>query len=129
MDRAESPPRAGTRAAAGRAWEARAERYLAAHGLQPVARNHRCRGGELDLVMLADDTLVFVEVRYRGNARHGSALESIDQRKQARVILAARDFLARHPQHAARPCRFDVIAVSGPANAPRCDWIAGAFSA
>ena len=75
------------------------------------------------------DSLVFVEVRYRRSARHGSALESIDARKQRRLILAAEDFLSRHPQHAARPCRFDVVAVHGPGAAPRCDWIAGAFSA
>lgn len=97
--------------------------------MQYVSRNHRCRGGELDLVMLADAVLVFVEVRYRRGARYGSAAESIDGRKQQRLIRAAEDFLMRHPQFANHPCRFDVIALYGDANTPGCDWIAGAFSA
>lgn len=94
-----------------------------------VARNHTCRGGEIDLVMLADDALVFVEVRYRRGARFGSAVESIDERKQKRLIRAAEDFLMRHPHFANLACRFDVMAMYGDASRPRCDWIAGAFSA
>ncbi len=94
-----------------------------------VARNHRCRGGELDLVMLAGDVLVFVEVRYRRGARFGSAAESVNARKQQRLIRAAQDFLMRYPQLANHPCRFDVIALYGESSAPGCDWIAGAFSA
>jgi putative endonuclease len=97
--------------------------------MQCVARNHRCRGGELDLVMLADELLVFVEVRYRRGARFGSAAESVDARKQQRVIHAAEDFLMRYPQFANHPCRFDVIALYGDGSSPACDWIAGAFSA
>lgn len=123
------PRRRGARPRARDAWEARAERYLVAHGLRCVARNHRCRGGEIDLVMQSDATLVFVEVRYRASARHGSAAESVDLRKQGRIVLAAHDFLARHAQFADSPCRFDVLAVHGPASMPRCEWIAGAFSA
>ncbi|MGE0859711.1 MAG: YraN family protein [Gammaproteobacteria bacterium] len=130
MDSAHAEPRRrGARARPRDAWEARAERYLEAHGLRCVARNHRCRGGEIDLVMLSDETLVFVEVRYRASARHGGAAESVDLRKQGRIVLAAQDFLARHARFADSPCRFDVIAVHGPANMPRCEWIAGAFSA
>ena len=116
-------PRAGER------WERHAETFLTTRGMQSVARNHRCRGGELDLVMLADAVLVFVEVRYRRGARYGSAVESIDAHKQRRLICAAEDFLMRHPQWANHPCRFDVIALYGDANTPGCHWIAGAFSA
>lgn len=94
-----------------------------------VARNHACRGGEIDLVMLAGDMLVFVEVRYRRGTRYGSPVETIDQRKQQRLIRAAEDFLMHHPQFANHACRFDVMALYGDAGRPRCDWIAGAFSA
>lgn len=113
----------------GQRWEHCAESFLTARGLRCVARNHHCRGGEIDLVMLAGELLVFVEVRYRRNARYGSAVESVDARKQGRIILAAQDFLMRHQEFAEHACRFDVVALHGDVSAPGCDWIAGAFSA
>jgi putative endonuclease len=79
--------------------------------------------------MLADQQLVFVEVRYRRGTRFGTAAETVDARKQQRLIRAAEDFLMRFPQFANHACRFDVIALYGDAGAPGCDWIAGAFSA
>lgn len=109
--------------------ENRAEAHLNARGLETVARNHACRGGEIDLVMLDGDTLVFVEVRFRSSTRYGSAAESVDARKQARLVLAARHFLASRSEFAHHPCRFDVVAASGAVDAPRIDWISGAFSA
>ena len=113
----------------GQQFEHRAEEFLHQRGLRTIARNHRCRGGELDLVMHAGATLVFVEVRYRRAARFGSAAETIDPRKQARIVRAAMHFLTVHHEFANYPCRFDVIAMYGDAHAPTCDWIAGAFSA
>lgn len=118
-----------TRACSGQRWERRAEAYLVAQGMRCVTRNHRCRGGEIDLVMLAADTLVFVEVRYRRGTRFGTAAETIDTRKQQRIVHAAQHFLMLHHEFANSPCRFDVIALYGDARAPGCDWIAGAFSA
>lgn len=97
--------------------------------MRVIARNHRCRGGEIDLVMQEDAVVVFVEVRYRRASRYGDALATIDARKQARIVTAAQDFLVAHPQYANCPCRFDVIALGGSMRIPRCDWIAGAFSA
>lgn len=98
-----APPPPGKGAAA----EALAARYLEAQGLRIVARNFRCRGGEIDLVAAEGDTLVFVEVRLRGNDRFGGAAASIDARKQARLQLAARAYLARC---ATEPrCRFDAV--------------------
>ncbi len=79
--------------------------------------------------MLATELLVFVEVRYRHSTRFGSAAESVDLRKQQRIICAAQDFLMLHERFANYPCRFDVLALGGSPDAPACDWIAGAFSA
>lgn len=91
----------------GAAAEELAGRYLEARGLRIVARNFRCRGGELDLVAREGETLVFVEVRLRGNVRFGGAAASIDARKQARLQLAARMYLAKFASEPA--CRFDAI--------------------
>jgi putative endonuclease len=113
----------------GSAFERRAESYLLEHGLELVARNHRCRDGEIDLVMRDRAQLVFVEVRYRRHLRFGGARESITRRKQQRIITAAQDFLALHHDLADLPCRFDVVAMHGSLDAPDCDWISAAFSA
>lgn len=93
--------------------EDRALRHLTANGLRLVERNVRCRGGEIDLVMRDRDALVFIEVRSRRSRSHGGALASIDARKQQRILLAARTWLARHPRDAMRALRFDVVAFEG----------------
>ncbi|HEX7052474.1 MAG TPA: YraN family protein [Burkholderiales bacterium] len=96
---------------------------LRAAGLKLVARNWRCRLGEIDLIAEEGGTLVFAEVRMRGGpGLFGGAAESITAAKRARLIAAARLYLARRPQAA---CRFDVFLVGG---APRrVQWIRDAF--
>ena len=100
--------------------------YLQARDMQLVTRNFRCRGGELDLVMREKETLVIVEVRKRGNPNFGSAAESVDGRKQARIILAAQNFLASRAEFARSPVRFDVVAMDG---ANKIEWVRDAFDA
>ena len=106
--------------------EEAALRLLLGAGLKLVARNFRGRGGELDLVMRDGDTLVIVEVRARSHPGFSSAAESVDARKQARIVHATQLFLARHPREALRPLRFDVVAYDG-GGAPQ--WIRSAFDA
>jgi putative endonuclease len=115
--------------AAGDSFEARACSELERAGLTLLARNYSTRHGELDLVMREGDTVVFVEVRYRRSASHGDAASSVTASKQTRLILAAQHWLAAHPQHARRACRFDVVSYDGPADAIRRDWLRGAFEA
>jgi len=111
----------------GREVEDQARQYLAARGLRLLQRNFRSRHGEIDLVMQDRDSLVFIEVRYRRSPAFGSAAESVDQRKQARLLACARRYLQLHPQCAQLPCRFDVISVNGAGNT--LDWIRNAFTA
>lgn len=113
----------------GAAFEQRAGSDLERAGLTPLARNYTTRHGELDLVMLDRDTVVFVEVRYRVRAGHGDALASITRGKQDKLIRTAQLWLAAHPQHAQRPCRFDVVSYDGPADHARMQWLRGAFEA
>ncbi|NIF25993.1 YraN family protein [Pantoea sp. Tr-811] len=113
---------------AGQAAESQALDYLQGQGLQLLARNWRCKGGELDLVMLDADTVVFVEVRYRLHAGFGGALGSIDGRKQKRLVLAATLFLQKEARWASYPCRFDVVALQGSQHAGRpLQWLKNAF--
>lgn len=115
-----------TTQASGHAAEARALAYLQTKGLRLIAQNWRCRRGELDLVMLHADTVVFVEVRYRRHSAWGGAMESVDARKREKLTLAATQFLQESPRWARQPCRFDVIALSGTTDAD-LNWIQNAF--
>lgn len=105
--------------------EALAAAHLERHGLTIVERNFRVRGGEVDLICRDGRTLVFVEVRLRGNARFGGAAASITATKQRRLILAAQHYLAGKPDV---PCRFDCVLLDA-LDPARVDWLRNAFDA
>jgi putative endonuclease len=110
--------------------ETRAEDFLLSHGLQLLQRNYRCRAGEIDLIMLHPDdcdgrVVVFVEVRLRAVGAMVEALETVDARKQRKLIQAAQHFLMQHPEYAESACRFDVVAIDDPQARPV--WVRGAF--
>jgi len=113
----------------GRRWEAAAESFLRREGLSTLERNYRCRLGEIDLVMRDGASLVFVEVRFRQRAGHGSGAESVTRAKQRRLARAAAVFLGQHPKWSARPCRFDVVSIGLRDGSPQTDWIRNAFNA
>lgn len=115
--------------AAGSVFEQRACRELERAGLIALAHNYTTRHGELDLVMREGETVVFVEVRYRVRAAQGDALASIGPAKREKLIRTAELWLAAHPQHARRACRFDVVCYDGPADATHMQWLRGAFEA
>ncbi len=112
------------RGESGRRAEAQAQRYLEAHGLGLVTSNYRCRSGELDLVMFDKEALVIVEVRYRSRSEFMRAEESVDWRKQARLIRATEHFLLGRRDLSEMPVRFDVLAVAGDG---AVTWIRDAF--
>lgn len=109
---------------------ARAERtalqYLVRNGLTPVSENFQNRGGEIDLIMLHGDCLVFVEVRFRTSARFSSPELTIDARKQRKIIRTAAVFLARTKRFASHTMRFDIVAITGN-SADGIRWIRDAF--
>lgn len=102
-------------------------RLLISHGLTPLARNLRCRTGEIDLAMRDGATLVFVEVRARAHARYGGAAASVDRSKQTRLARAAAMLLPglthRFWTGSAPRARFDVVAFE----ATGVHWIKNAF--
>lgn len=99
-------------------------RFLEGQGLELVERNWRSRFGEIDLVFREGVTIVFVEVRLRTSAAFGGAAESIDRRKRARLLAAARLYLAGRRE---RPCRFDVVLLKR-LDPPDIEWIRDALS-
>lgn len=111
-------------AADGRRAEALAERLLVGAGLAIIARNFRCRHGEIDLIAREDETFVFCEVRLRTSPGFGGAEESITAAKQTRIAAAARYFLSARPESV---CRFDVLLLQS-LDAARIRWIRNAFT-
>lgn len=85
--------------------------YLQRHGLQLLARNYHSRYGEIDLIMLDRDCVVFVEVKARKNNAWYCASESVDRRKQHKIIKTAEYYLQNYAIYADKDCRFDVIAI------------------
>ncbi len=112
----------------GSAAEALAARYLAGQGLAPVARNFRCRFGELDLVMTHRKVLVVIEVRSRVSTAVATPGATVNRAKQRRLIGATRFFLMRSRQFADWPVRFDVVEVTGDLADPVIRWSRAAFS-
>jgi putative endonuclease len=110
--------------AGARAEELVAELFRRA-GLRILARNWRCRHGEIDLIAQEGGTLVFAEVRYRSSARFGGAAESITDAKRSRLVAAAGLYLAGRPQV---DCRFDVLLLDA-LQGGHIRWIRNAFSA
>ena len=103
-------------------------RFLRKQGLKPVCRNFRSRRGEIDLIMLDDACLVFVEVRYRTEASFVSAALTVDSRKQRKLACAASMFLSMNRSFGNRVCRFDVVGVDRDAGGEiSIDWMQDAF--
>lgn len=98
--------------------------HLKKHGLRLVAQNFTIRGGELDLVMQDNDTLVFVEVRSRQKGSLVHPFESITPQKCKNIQLAAQVFIMKHHAHHFY-LRFDVIGVNLHNN--EVEWLKNAF--
>lgn len=110
--------------ASGQAAEDRAAAYLETRGLRIRTRNVRRPYGELDLVALEGDTLVLVEVRKRSHPGFGGGAESIDRRKQARLLRVAEAYLQESAWNG--PVRFDVMTLDGD---DRIEWLQDAIQA
>lgn len=112
----------------GLAYEAKAQRYLESSGLKLVSKNYRTKLGEIDLIMKHHDTVVFIEVRYRNDARFGSGVETITKSKQRKIIRSAQQFLNENKLWHLNS-RFDVVSISPKTRTKslNIDWIKSAF--
>ena len=125
-DPARAPrPTSGHRQRLGARGERLAASWYRTHGYTVVARNWRCREGEIDLVVARPGELVFCEVKTRSSDRFGVPAEAVTPAKQARLRVLAGRFLAEADSGRTRgwSLRFDVAAVT----AGRIDVIEGAF--
>ncbi len=89
-----------------------ARRHLEAGGLTYVTKNWYCRAGELDLVMLDGDMLVFVEVKTRRGERAGRAEEAISPSKARKLLAAGEWFISDNPDYQEMAWRCDLVAIT-----------------
>lgn len=107
-------------------YEGMAELYLWGKGFRILKRRYKTGVGEIDLVALDGEILVFVEVK--GRKTEEEALFSITPRMKSRITAAACHFLAENPGHSERTMRFDVVAICPPFSIRHLDnaWEAAA---
>ena len=105
-------------------FEQLAQMYLKQAGVKILELNFNSRFGEIDLIIIDDNTLSFVEVRYRKNDSFGGAIASVTRAKQLKLIKTAQYYLAIHPNYDKMACRFDVITIN---NKMDIEWIKSAF--
>ena len=112
------------RRALGARGEDAAAAWYAAKGYEVVARNWRCREGELDLIVRSGRTYVFCEVKTRTSAAFGAPVEAVTRDKQMRIRRLAARWLEDGAPGPAKDIRFDVASVLGPRDV---EVVEGAF--
>jgi putative endonuclease len=112
----------------GQQAEDRAARFLKSLGHKVLARNVASSFGEMDIVSLDGNTLVFVEVKARKSKEYGEPWESVTKEKQARLSRMGHWYLTKHPHEGI--VRFDVISIYWPnelGNHPEIEHFKNAF--
>lgn len=91
--------------------EALAENYLCEQGMVVLVRRYRAMDGEIDLIMLDGEVIVFVEVKSRPGSQAGTGLMAVTPDKQRRMTHAALAYLMER-EWMERLVRFDVVEVT-----------------
>ncbi len=97
----------------GDCYEDLAEEYLRKNGYRILERNFRCKFGEVDIIAMHQDTVVFIEVKYRARTDFGYPTDAVNKQKQMRICNVASFYIHSHKQYADRNCRFDVVSIVG----------------
>ena len=115
----------------GQHYEQLALEWLKQQGLSSVTQNFNCRLGEIDLIMLDQQTLCFIEVKYRKNNAFGGTAFSIPPSKQHKITRSALTFIAMHKTWQRHNYRFDALFVQpdGSSTGHGFEWIKNAFEA
>jgi putative endonuclease len=112
-------------------YESLAKNYLVQHGLTLLKQNYHCRFGEIDLIMLQQEILCFIEVKYRNSMAYGGAASAIPAQKQKKIVKTAMVFIAENDRLKQHSMRFDALLMQQ--NADRqsnsINWIQNAFYA
>lgn len=105
-----------------------ARSYLEGKGLTHITSNFHSKSGEIDLIFREQNTLVFVEVKYRKSAAFGGPLSAVSQTKQQKLRSTAAFYMQQCGiNENSTACRFDVIGLLGPLTKPEVTWLKNAF--
>lgn len=103
--------------------ELKAQHYLIERGLRLIEKNYSSKFGEIDLIMQDDNTLVFIEVKFRRSNNFGGAAITVNQKKQHKIRLTTEYYLQQKGLYEKHASRFDVLALTD----NNIEWIKGAF--
>ena len=95
--------------------ENRATQYLISKGFAIIERNWRTKGGEIDIIALKNDIIVFVEVKTLPNGTMDMIQRELDSQKRQRILKTSKRFLLNHRQYSNSYVRYDVIVIGLPA--------------
>ncbi len=85
--------------------------YLESNNYQIIEKNFRTRYGEIDIIAMDGECLVFVEVKFRSSVKYGYPEEAVDSFKQRKIINTALFYMNKRGILSEYPCRFDVITI------------------
>ncbi len=110
-------------------YENLAKKYLVQHGLTLLKHNYHCRFGEIDLIMLQQEVLCFIEVKYRNSLRFGGAASAIPPQKQKKIVKTALFYIAENNRFNQHQVRFDALLIQQQVTSKTTDinWIQNAF--
>lgn len=111
----------------GQFWEEYAARLLHTRDIPTIATNVRSLFGEIDLVAIESDTLLFIEVKYRTKSRFGPSCSAVTQWQQKRIAKTAAIFRSSNPAYCNWCCRFDIISFDQHGEDVQVTWLKAAF--
>lgn len=98
-----------------RAWGEKMEgvvcKWLSERGYQILARNYRCRYGEVDIVALENDCLVLVEVKARRSTKFGNPADAVNSKKLEKIGRTGESFRSTYDSDLPEAMRIDVVEV------------------
>lgn len=95
----------------GRIGEKSAGKYLRKKGYKIIEKNYTTKIGEVDLIALYGDLLVFIEVKTRSSTAYGNPGDAVDYHKQRKYVLLAKEYLMVKKEYREKPLRFDVVEI------------------
>ncbi len=114
----------------GKSGENLAVDFLEKKGFEILFRNYKTRYGELDIICRDGEFIVFIEVRTKKHAIFGHPFDTVNWKKQGKIIRMAQMFLCMENIPGSTPCRFDVIGIiSDNKEFPAISHIENAFQA
>lgn len=98
----------------GALYETLAADYLSQKGYRILEKNYTTKFGEIDIVAIDSDTLVFVEVKYRASSSYGMGYEAVRHQKLRKLQKAIWHYIKANACYLPNKYRLDVISIDGP---------------